>query len=58
MDAPHEYEVFSNEFGSTKAVVCSCGLATTYSVLNADSDRNGLDFFKRIHERLMVVDRK
>lgn len=43
-------EVFANEFGTTKAIVCSCGFATTYTVLTEGADRIGMDHFRRMHE--------
>jgi hypothetical protein len=46
----HRQEVFSNKFGSTKAVVCSCGFATTYTVLSNDADIAGMAHFERMHE--------
>ena len=45
-----EPEIFSNRFGTTKAVVCSCGFATTYTVLGNNADDNGLAHFRRMHE--------
>lgn len=43
-------EVFSNNIGSSRAVVCSCGFATTYSVLDKSSDDRGMEFFRMMHE--------
>jgi hypothetical protein len=52
----HHVEVFSNKFGSTKAVVCSCGFATTYSVLSNDADEQGRAFFNERHAELLPED--
>ena len=46
----HEEEVFANKSGTTKAVVCSCGFATTYTVLSNDADARGMEHFVRMHE--------
>ena len=45
----HYQEVFSSRFGTTKAVVCSCGFATTYTLLSNDSDEAGMERFRRQH---------
>lgn len=45
----HESEVFSNKYGTTKAVVCSCGFAITYAVLATDADEIGMEFFRKRH---------
>ena len=46
----HHQEVFFNKFESTKAVVCSCGFATTYTTLSNDADELGMAHFERMHE--------
>jgi len=43
-------EVFANKYGTTKAVVCSCGFATIYTVLSNDADAMGMAHFERRHE--------
>ena len=48
--AEHTQEVFSNKFGTTNAVVCSCGFATTYTVIMNEPDKMGLEHFRRMHE--------
>ena len=50
MQIPHNQEVFSNKFGTIKAVVCSCGFATTYTVMTNDADVMGMRHFKVSHE--------
>jgi hypothetical protein len=45
----HYQEVFSSRFGTTKAVVCSCGFATTYTLLSNNSDEAGMAHFRRQH---------
>ncbi len=43
-------EVFSKGYGSTKAIVCSCGFATTYTVQSGDADVLGMEHFHKMHE--------
>lgn len=43
-------EVFSNKYGTIKAIVCSCGFATTYTVLSNDADEIGREHFDTMHE--------
>ena len=40
-------EVFGNKHGTTVAVVCSCGFATTYTAL---SEHIGMAHFQKMHE--------
>lgn len=46
----HTHEVFSNRLGTTKAVVCSCGFATTYTALSNDADEMVLRHFHQMHD--------
>ena len=45
----HTPEVFSSENGTRKAVVCSCGFATTYTILSNNTDELGMSHFRRMH---------
>lgn len=49
MSIEHTQEVFSNRFGTRKAVVCSCGFATTYTLLSNDADELGMRHFEQLH---------
>jgi hypothetical protein len=57
VEAVHCYqEVFSNQFGTTKAIVCSCGFATTYTVLSNDADERGREHFNMRHAAIRAAD--
>jgi hypothetical protein len=47
----HDMEVFVNRLGSTGAIVCSCGLATTFTTLSPDCEQLARDGLVRLHER-------
>lgn len=42
-------EVFSNTHGTTKAIVCSCGFAVSYTVLSNYADHYGMMVFNKRH---------
>jgi hypothetical protein len=47
----HTQEVFYNKFGSTGAVVCSCGFAVTFTNIGTNPEREGRRFFAARHQR-------
>jgi len=46
----HVQEIFESRSKPIKAIVCSCGFATTYSTILHNADRYGWQHFERMHE--------
>lgn len=46
----HHISVFENKWSAMRAVVCSCGFATTYTTLTNGPDAAGMEFFERRHK--------
>lgn len=47
---PHTQEIFYNKMGSMGAVVCSCGFATTFTVMHDQAEKAGREFFIWMHD--------